>query len=41
MVDEQIFDHIEALVKEEYEFFNCVEFMHGLDEMGHARMQQV
>jgi hypothetical protein len=41
MADEQISDHIEALVKEEHELLHRAESDHGLDESGHARMQEV
>jgi hypothetical protein len=41
MADEQISDHIEALVKEEHELLHRAESDHGLDESLHARMQQV
>jgi hypothetical protein len=41
MADEQISDHIEALVKEEHALLHQAESDHGLDEDGHARMQQV
>ena len=41
MADEQIFDRIEALVKEEHALLHQAESDHGLDEPGHARMQQV
>ena len=41
MADEQISDHIEALVKEEHELLHRAESEHGLDESGHARMRDV
>jgi hypothetical protein len=41
MADEQISDHIEALVKEEHALLHQAESEHGLDEGAHARMQQV
>ncbi len=41
MADEQISDHIEALVKEEHALLHQAESDHGLDEDGHVRMQQV
>jgi hypothetical protein len=41
MADEQISDHIEALVKEEHALQHQAESEHGLDEGGHARMEQV
>ncbi len=41
MADEQISDHIEALVKEEHALLHQAESEHGLDDDGHARMQQV
>ena len=41
MADDQISDHIESLVKEEHELLHRAESDHGLDEAGHARMQQV
>lgn len=41
MPDEQISDRIEALVKEEHELLHRAESQHGLDDEGHARMEQV
>jgi hypothetical protein len=41
MADEQISDHIEALVKEEHELLHRAESDHGLDEAGHARREEV
>ena len=41
MADEQISDHIEALVKEEHTLLHQAESDHGLDEGGHARMELV
>jgi len=41
MADEQISDHIEALVKEEHALLQRAESSHGLDEEAHERMQQV
>ena len=41
MPDEQISDRIESLVKEEHTLLHRAESEHGLDDDGHARMQQV
>ena len=41
MPDEQISDRIEALVNEEHALLHRAESEHGLDESGHARLQQV
>ena len=41
MADEQISDHIEALVKEEHTLLHQAESDHGLDVGGHARMALV
>jgi hypothetical protein len=41
MADEQISNHIEALVKEEHALLQRAESSHGLDAEAHERMQQV
>jgi hypothetical protein len=41
MVDEQISNRIEALVKEEHELLDRGGTEHGLDEAGHARLEAV
>jgi hypothetical protein len=41
MADEQIFDRIEALVKEEHELQHRAESTPDLDEDAHARMKEV
>jgi hypothetical protein len=41
MADEQIFDRIEALVKEEHELQHRAENSQGLDEDAHSRMKEV
>jgi len=41
MADEQISNHIEALVKEEHALLQRSESSHGLDEEAHERMRQV
>jgi hypothetical protein len=41
MADEQISDHIEALVKEEHALLGRAESSHGLDPDAHARLEQV
>jgi hypothetical protein len=41
MADEQISDRIETLVKEEHELQRRAESEHGLDDAGHARMEEV
>jgi hypothetical protein len=41
MPDEQISDRIEALVEEEHDLLRRGESEHGLDESGHARMEEV
>jgi predicted nuclease with TOPRIM domain len=41
MADEQISERIEALVKEEHELLDRGGQERGLDEAGHARLQEV
>ena len=41
MADEQIFDRIEALVKEEHDLQHRAGDPQGLDEDAHARMKEV
>jgi hypothetical protein len=41
MADEQISDRIEALVKEEHELLDRGGLERGLDEAGHARLQEI
>jgi hypothetical protein len=41
MADEQISNHIEALVKEEHSLLQRAESSHGLDAEAHERMRQV
>jgi hypothetical protein len=41
MADEQITDRIEALVKEEHELLDRGGEQQGLDEAGHARLQEI
>jgi hypothetical protein len=41
MADEQIADHIEALVKEEHELLDRGGSEHGLDPAGHQRLEQI
>jgi hypothetical protein len=41
MADENVSDHIEALVKEEHELLDRGGSEHGLDAAGHARLQQI
>jgi hypothetical protein len=41
MADEQISDHIEALVKEEHELLDRGGSERGLDAAGHARLQAI
>jgi predicted nuclease with TOPRIM domain len=41
MPDEQISDRIEALVKEEHELLDRGGQEQGLDEAGHARLQEI
>ena len=41
MADEEISDRIEALVREEHELLDRGGTEHGLDEAGHARLQEI
>jgi hypothetical protein len=41
VADEQITDRIEALVKEEHELLDRGGSEHGLDDAGHARLEQI
>ena len=41
MADEQISERIEALVKEEHELLDRGGHEQGLDEAGHARLQEI
>jgi hypothetical protein len=41
MADEQISDHIEALVKEEHELLDRGGSQGGLDEAGHKRLEAI
>jgi predicted nuclease with TOPRIM domain len=41
MADEQISERIEALVKEEHELLDRGGTQHGLDETGHARLEEI
>jgi Protein of unknown function (DUF2630) len=41
MADEQISDHIEQLVQEEHALLHRAESGGGLDDDGHARLEQV
>jgi Protein of unknown function (DUF2630) len=41
MADEQISDHIEALVKEEHALLDQGGEQGGLDEAGHKRLEQI
>jgi hypothetical protein len=41
MADENVSDHIEALVKEEHELLDRGGTEHGLDDAGHERLRQV
>jgi Protein of unknown function (DUF2630) len=41
MADENISDHIEALVKEEHELLDRGGSEHGLDDAGHARLEAI
>ena len=41
MADEQISERIEALVKEEHELLDRGGLEGGLDEAGHARLQEI
>jgi Protein of unknown function (DUF2630) len=41
MADEQLSDHIEALVKEEHELLDRGGSEHGLDDAGHARLEAI
>jgi len=41
MADEQISERIEALVKEEHELLDRGGHERGLDEAGHARLQEI
>jgi hypothetical protein len=41
MADEQISDHIEALVKEEHELLDRGGAERGLDDAGHARLEAI
>jgi len=41
MADEQISERIEALVKEEHELLDRGGLERGLDEAGHARLQEI
>jgi hypothetical protein len=41
MADEQITDRIEALVKEEHALLDRGGSEHGLDEGGHARLEEI
>jgi hypothetical protein len=41
MADENVSDHIEALVKEEHELLDRGGTEHGLDPAGHERLRQI
>jgi predicted nuclease with TOPRIM domain len=41
MADEEISNHIEALVKEEHELLDRGGSEHGLDEAGHKRLEAI
>jgi predicted nuclease with TOPRIM domain len=41
MADEDISDHIEALVKEEHELLDRGGSEHGLDDAGHKRLEEL
>jgi hypothetical protein len=41
MADEQISEHIEALVKEEHELLDRGGSQGGLDEAGHRRLEEI
>jgi hypothetical protein len=41
MADEDVSNHIEALVKEEHELLDRGGTEHGLDDAGHARLEAI
>jgi hypothetical protein len=41
MADENVSDHIEALVKEEHELLDRGGTEHGLDPAGHERLREI
>jgi hypothetical protein len=41
MADEEISNHIEALVKEEHELLDRGGSEHGLDDAGHRRLEEI
>jgi hypothetical protein len=41
MADEQISDRIETLVKQEHELLHRAESDHGLDQAGHAQLEEL